>query len=70
MKPARPAATIEAAFKAYLANRASREIADSTFAKYKTLVKQLGEFTAHRGYVMIDQIQITDVEYQLEEELA
>ena len=61
-KPTRPTATIESAFKSYLANRASREIADSTMAKYKTLVKQLGEFTAHRGYMMIDQIQITDMD--------
>jgi len=61
-KSERPTATIESAFQAYLANRASRDIADSTLAKYRTLVKQLGSFAAHRGYVMLDQIQITDMD--------
>ena len=54
--------TIQFATDAYLANRAGRNIAPATVRKYKTFVKQLREFDADKGYVMIEQIQITDMD--------
>ncbi len=58
---AQPTVTIHFATEAYLANRAGRGIADSTYRKYKTLVKQLREFADSKGYVLIAQLQpITD----------
>ena len=54
--------TIQLAANAYLANRASREIAESTLRKYRTLVKQLRAFAAARGYVMLDQFHRLDMD--------
>lgn len=58
----KPAITIQAATEAYLANRAGRDIAPATLSKYQTFVRQLSAFTDAKGYVMLDQIQMTDMD--------
>jgi integrase len=59
---AKPSVTIQFATDAYLANRAGRGIAPATLRKYTTFVKQLRHFAADKGYVLIDQFQITDMD--------
>jgi site-specific recombinase XerD len=54
--------TIRFATEAYLSNRAGRGIAAATLRKYKTFVNQLLAFATQKGYVLIDQIQITDMD--------
>jgi site-specific recombinase XerD len=61
-EPKQYAVTIQLATDAYLSNRAGRGIAPATVRKYKTFVNQLLTFVADKGYVMIDQIQITDMD--------
>jgi site-specific recombinase XerD len=58
----KPLITIQFVTDAYLANRAGRGIAPSTLRKYATFVKQLREFASVKGYVLIEQIQITDMD--------
>lgn len=58
----KPEITIHFATDAYLANRAGRKIAESTLRKYKTFVKQFREFTASKGYVLLHQLQIVDMD--------
>jgi integrase len=58
----RPSITIQFATDAYLANRAGRSIAPATLRKYNTFAKQLRGFASDKGYVMIDQFQITDMD--------
>ena len=62
LESSKPSITIQFATDAYLANRAGRDIAPATVRKYKTFVKQLREFAADKGYVMLEQIQITDMD--------
>jgi integrase len=57
-----PSIMIQFATDAYLANRSGRDLAPSTLGKYKTLVKQLHEFANDKGYVMMEQFQITDID--------
>lgn len=61
-QPSKPSITIQFAAEAYLSNRSGRNIAESTLRKYKTFTKQLGEFASGKGYVMIDQFQMTDMD--------
>ena len=61
-EPKQYAVTIQLATDAYLSNCAGRGIAPATVRKYKTFVNQLLTFVADKGYVMIDQIQITDMD--------
>jgi integrase len=61
-KASKPSITILFATEAYLANRAGRSIAPSTLRKYKTFVKQLRDFASDKGYVMVDQFRITDMD--------
>jgi integrase len=58
----KPSITIQFATDAYLANRAGRNIAPATLRKYNTFVKQLREFASVKGYVLIEQFQITDMD--------
>jgi integrase len=58
----KPTISIQFAADAYLANRAGRGIASATLRKYTTLVKQLREFASDKGYVLIDQFEITDMD--------
>jgi hypothetical protein len=60
--PTRPSITLHFATDAYLANREGRNIAPATLRKYKTFVKQLHEFAATKGYVMLEQLGITDMD--------
>jgi integrase len=57
-----PSITVKFATDAYLSNRSSREIAPATFRKYKTFTDQLLRFAEDRGYVMLDQFTITDMD--------
>jgi len=61
-QPQPAAITIQFATEAYLANRAGRGIAPATLRKYTTFVKQLRAFAAEKGYVLINQIEITDMD--------
>jgi integrase len=61
-EPSKPSITIQFATEAYLANRVGRSVAPATLRKYKTFVKQLRDFAADKGYVLIDQVQITDMD--------
>lgn len=61
-EPPKPSVTIEFATDAYLANREGRDIAPATLRKYKTFVKQLREFASDKGYVMLEQLEITDMD--------
>lgn len=54
--------TIERATEAYLANREARQIAHSTFRKYRTMVTQLRAFASLRGYSMLDQFHPLDMD--------
>lgn len=58
----KPTITIHLATDAYLANREGRGIAPATQRKYKTFVKQLRDFANEKGYAMIEQFQITDMD--------
>jgi integrase len=53
--------TIADAIQAYLANREGSGIAPATLRKHRTFTKQVGEFAAARGYVMLDQLRSIDV---------
>lgn len=59
---AKSSITIQFAREAYLANRLGRNIAESTLRKYKTFLKQFDDFAAAKGYVMIDQFHMTDMD--------
>jgi hypothetical protein len=61
-QPPKPSIAIRFATEAYLSNRVGRSIAPATLRKYKTFVKQFHDFAAEKGYVMIDQIQLTDMD--------
>jgi len=54
--------TLQFATDSYLANRGGRNIAPATLRKYKTFVKQLLNFAKDKGYVMVEQVQITDMD--------
>ena len=54
--------TIADAIQAYLAIREGSRIAPATLRKHRTFAKQLSEFAAARGYVMLDQLRSTDVD--------
>src|SRR5262249_39446018 len=57
-----PRVTIAEAVKAYLAVRSGSGIVSATLRKHKTFVKQLEEFAAARGYVMLEQLTSTDID--------
>jgi hypothetical protein len=62
LESSKPSITIQFATDAYLANRAGRDIAPVTVRKYKTFVKQLREFADDKGYVILEQLEITDMD--------
>ena len=62
LESSKPSITIQFATDAYLANRAGRDIAPATVRKYKTFVKQLRAFAADKGYVILEQLEITDMD--------
>jgi integrase/recombinase XerD len=54
--------SIAEAIAAYLAIRSGAGVAPATLRKHRTFAKQLGEFAAARGYVMLDQLRSTDID--------
>lgn len=50
------------ATSAYIARSKNREIQGSTLAKYQTFVKQLVAYCDSRGYVMLDQLTVADMD--------
>ena len=54
--------TIDHATMAYLANREGRSIAQATARKYRTLIKLIRAFAETRGYVMLDQFTVSDMD--------
>ncbi len=57
-----PGVTIHDATQAYLLSRRNREIAAPTYNKYRTLVKQLQEYSESQGYVYLAQLTVTDMD--------
>jgi len=60
--PRQAAIPIQFATEAYRANRAGRGIAPSTLRKYTTFIKQLREFASCKGYLLVQQFTITDMD--------
>jgi hypothetical protein len=54
--------TIVAAAGAYLSNREGAKIANATLRKYKTFIKPLTDFAETRGYLMLDQFTVGDID--------
>jgi integrase len=54
--------TIAEVSKAFLAKCENRAIADATFRKYKTFVKQLLAFCEHRGHVHLEQLSVAEMD--------
>ena len=54
--------TIADSIKAYLAIRSGSGIVLATLRKHRTFAKQLEEFAAARGYVMLDQLTSADID--------
>jgi integrase/recombinase XerD len=54
--------TIADAVKAYLAVRSGSGIASATLRKHRTFAKQLEEFAAVRGYLMLEQLTSSDID--------
>jgi site-specific recombinase XerD len=61
-EPSKASISIPFATDAYLANRVNRNIEPSTLRKYNTFVKQFRDFANDKGYVLIEQVQITDMD--------
>ena len=60
--PAKPRVTIEAACRAYIANRDAAGLKPPTLRKYHTFTKQIGAFADSVGYVMLDQFTPGDID--------
>ena len=60
--PAKPRVTIEAACRAYIANREAAGLKPPTLGKYHTFAKQIGAFADSLGYVMLDQVTPADID--------
>src|SRR5207248_2973177 len=56
----KPRITIERATKTFL-DELREHVAPATHKKYRLLLKSFSAFSAHRGYVMIDQWDPTDI---------
>jgi len=54
--------TIVAAAGAYLSHREGAKIANATLRKYKTFIKQLTDLADARGYMMLDQFTVGDID--------
>lgn len=60
--PATPRVSITDATEAYLARCRNRGLTDSSLSKYRTSIKQLRAYCDSRGYVMLDQLTIADMD--------
>jgi len=57
-----PRTSITDATEAYLARCQNRGLTDSSLSKYRTSIKQLRAYCDSRGYVMLDQLTIADMD--------
>ncbi len=57
-----PLITIEDAIAAFMASRGNRGIAAPTLNKYRTFVKQFRAYCDSRGYVLLDQLGVADMD--------
>jgi site-specific recombinase XerD len=65
IKPAQaavPRMSITDATEAYLARCQNRGLTDSSLSKYRTSIKQLRAYCDSRGYVILDQLTIADMD--------
>lgn len=58
----KPRITVDAACKAYIANREATGLKPPTLRKYHTFSKQIGTYADSLGYVFLDQFTHTDVD--------
>lgn len=54
--------TVEEAITAFTASRSNREVSVGTLKKYRTFTNQLGAYAESRGYVMLDQLDVADMD--------
>ena len=54
--------TINDATSSFLASRENRGIEASTLAKYRTFVKQINQYCDSRGYFVLDQLTVADMD--------
>jgi integrase len=57
-----PRVTIADASKVFISTREGAKIAGATLRKYKTFTKQLTDYAAKRGYIMLDQFTSGDID--------
>jgi hypothetical protein len=60
--PERPLVAVAAAFETFITNREAAGLTAATLRKYRTFAKQVGDFAASRGYVMLDQFTPEDID--------
>lgn len=60
--PEKPRTTVDAACKAYIANREATGLKPPTLRKYHTFSKQIGTYADSRGYVFLDQFTHSDID--------
>jgi len=60
--PERARATIADASRAFILNREAAGLALATLRKYRTFVKQFGDFAEKRGYIVLEQVTAADVD--------
>jgi integrase len=60
--PDKPRVTVAAAFETFITNREAAGLTAATLRKYRTFAKQVGDFAASRGYVMLDQFTPEDID--------
>ena len=58
----KPRVTIAAACETFVTNRQAAGLTPATLRKYRTFVKQIGDFADSRGYVMLDQFTPDDID--------
>jgi len=54
--------TIAEASRSYLVKSEHRGVKQSTLSKYRTFTKQLCEYADSRGYIMVDQLTVADMD--------
>jgi site-specific recombinase XerD len=59
---AKPRTTIADATEAYLASRINRGVSGPTVKKYSTFIRQLIAYCTGKGYVMVDQLTMSDMD--------
>jgi len=54
--------TVDDAITAFTASRSNREVSAGTLKKYRTFTNQLGAYAQSRGYIMLDQLDVADMD--------